>query len=235
MRLGLFIPCFVDSFYPSVAIATVHILEHLGLRPEYPEQQTCCGQPHFNAGHREQARELARHFCEVFRPFDAIVCPSGSCTAMVRHHYPQLVDSPVSHRVFELCEFLVNQVGVTDLGACFEGRAALHIGCHALRELRIENAVHTLMRSVQGLCVVPTPSDSFCCGFGGTFSVKFPEISTAMGQRKLGPIRQADVDFVISTDSSCSMHLGGLLDRQKIPRPKLVHVAEVLASGLEAT
>jgi len=233
VRLGLFVPCFVDSFYPSVGIATVRILEHLGFHPEYPEDQTCCGQPHFNAGKRDEARDLAQRFCDVFRPYDVIVCPSGSCTAVVRCHYPELVDSPVCARVFELCEFLVDRAGVTDLGATLEGRAALHIGCHALREIRVGRATSTLLASVKGLSVVETSSDSWCCGFGGTFSVKFPEVSAAMGRRKLEPILDANVDYLISTDSSCLMHLGGLLSRRGETRPKLLHVAEVLASGLE--
>lgn len=236
MRLGLFVPCFVDSFYPKVGVATVQLLEHLGFHPEYPTEQTCCGQPHFNAGKRDEARELAEQFCKVFEPYDVIVCPSGSCTAMVRCHYPDMVNkSDVPERVFELCEFLADRVGVTALGAKLEGRAALHIGCHARREIDVTRAVESLLERVEGLTVVETPSDAWCCGFGGTFSVKYPEISTAMGKRKLAPIIDADVDYLISTDSSCLMHLGGMLSREGKQRPKLLHVAEVLATALEAS
>ncbi len=236
MRIGLFVPCFVDSFYPQVGIATLRLLESLGFHPEYPEEQTCCGQPHFNTGKLDEARELAERFCEVFSPYDMIVCPSGSCTAMVRCHYPSLLDNPaVSKRVVELCEFLIDHVGVTHLTAELKGRAALHIGCHARREIHIAQAVESLLGLVSGLKLVRYPSETWCCGFGGTFSVKYPEISTAMGNRKLEPILVEDVDYLISTDSSCLMHLGGLLARQGKERPKLLHVAELLAAGLEAS
>lgn len=233
MRLGLFIPCFVDAFHPSVGIATVRILEHLGFRPEYPEDQTCCGQAHFNAGDRDEATRIAKHFCEVFAPYDVVVCPSGSCTAMVRCNYPELVDSKVSSRVFELCEFLVNRAGVTEFGATLHGKAALHVGCHARRSLKTGSAVRALLGSVKDLSVLELSSDAWCCGFGGTFSVKFPEISSAMGKRKLGPILDSGADYFISTESSCHLHLGGLLSRQGHDHPKLLHIAEVLASGLE--
>jgi len=176
---------------------------------------------------------MAEHFCRVFEPYDVVVCPSGSCTAMVRHSYPELVDSNVGTRVVELCEFLVDRAGVTKLGAKLQGRAALHIGCHARRSLNTTEAATVLMASVNNLAVVDVPSDTWCCGFGGTFSVKYPELSAAMGQRKLDTICDADIDWVISTDSSCIMHLGGLMSRQGITRPKLLHIAEVLASGLE--
>lgn len=237
VRVGLFIPCFVDSFYPQVAVATVRVLEHLGVSVDYPTDQTCCGQPHFNAGKRGEARELAARFCEVFADYDTIVCPSGSCTAMVRNHYASLLDKPskVPARVLELGEFLVDHLGTTDVGAKLEGRAALHVGCHALREIAVGDHTRALMRQVKGLELVPVDSDTWCCGFGGTFSVKFPELSTAMGKRKLAPILAEDVDYLISTDSSCLMHLGGLLSRDGKQKPKLMHIAEVLATALEAT
>lgn len=236
MRLGLFIPCFVDLSFPNVGIATVRLLEHLGFDLEFPPAQTCCGQPHFNAGHLQEARALALRFCEIFSPYDAIVSPSGSCVAMVRNHYPALVgEQDVCARTFELSEFLVRQRGFLDLGARLPGRAALHIGCHALRELRIDHDVRTLLSHVAGLELVDVSSQQWCCGFGGTFSVKFPEISTAMGDRKLQPILDADVDYLISTDSSCLLHLQGMLDRKKLSRPKPMHLAEVLATCVEAT
>ncbi len=231
MSVGLFIPCFVDLFHPEAGIATVRLLEHLGVHLNYPVAQTCCGQPQFNAGHRDEARTLAQRFCNEFRPFDEIVSPSGSCVSMVRTHYPSLLgDDPVCGRVFELCEYLTTRLHVGPIGARLQGRAALHIGCHARRELHVEQAVRSLLAHVQGLEIVELDSDEWCCGFGGTFSVKFPEISTAMGTRKLGPMLEADVDYLISTDSSCLMHLRGLLDRRKQSRPRPMHVAEVLAT-----
>ncbi len=228
-------PCFVDAFHPEVGIDTVRLLEHLGFQPEYPEAQTCCGQPHFNAGKRDEASELAARFCEVFDPYDVIVCPSGSCTAMVRCHYPDLLDDAVvPARVVELCEFLVDHAGATDFGATLHGRAAVHVGCHARREIDVTHAVDALLDHVDGLTRVDLESDAWCCGFGGTFSVKYPEISVAMGRRKLAPMMDHDVDYLVSTDPSCLMHLGGLLSRQGRSKPELLHVAQVLATGLEA-
>lgn len=233
MPVGLFIPCFVDLFYPQVGVATVRLLEHLGVEVDYPAEQTCCGQPHFNAGRRGEARELAKRFCEIFGDFERIVCPSGSCTAMVRQHYPELIGPhPVPSRVFELSEFLVAELGVQKLGATLPGRAALHVGCHARRQLGVTAAVSQLVEGIEGLTVVETISDEWCCGFGGTFSVKFPEVSTAMAERKLEPILEADVDYLLSTDSSCLMQLGGLLSRQGRSRPQPMHVVEALATCL---
>lgn len=222
-------------FYPEIAIATVRVLEHLGIGVDYPPEQTCCGQPHFNAGRRVEARALAARCCRVFEPYQTIVCPSGSCTAMVREHYPSLVgEHPVTGRVFELCEFLVDTVGVADVGARLPGRAVLHVGCHQLRELGAGPAAHTVASHVRELSLVPVPSADWCCGFGGTFSVKFPELSTAMARRKLAPILEAGVDYLVSTDASCLMQLGGLLSRAGIVRPRPLHIAEVLATCVEA-
>lgn len=235
VRIGLFIPCFIDAFYPEVGRDTLRLLQHLGQRVEYPTEQTCCGQPQFNAGHHDQARALAARFCRVFEPFDYVVSPSGSCTAMVRRHFPLLVgDQPVCQRTFELCEFLAGPLGRNTLGAKLEGRAAVHVGCHARRELHAAPAVFKLLEAVQGLQLVATESDSWCCGFGGTFSAKFPEISVAMAERKLEPILRANVDYLVSTDSSCLMQLSGVLSRRKLARPRPMHMAQVLATCLEA-
>jgi L-lactate dehydrogenase complex protein LldE len=234
VQVGLFVPCFVDLFYPEVAIATVRVLEHLGVHVDYPEDQTCCGQPQFNTGRRDDARALALRFCRVFDRFDTIATPSGSCASMVRHHYGALVgDHPVRARVFELSEVLARHLGATNLGAKLEGRAVLHVGCHAEHELHVGSDTRTLLDHVQGLSIVQVRSSAWCCGFGGTFSVKFPEISTAMGRRKLEPMLDQDVDFLISTDSSCLMHLAGMLSREGRTRPRPVHVAEVLATCVE--
>lgn len=235
MRLGLFVPCFVDAFRPSAARATVELLERLGLRVEFPAEQTCCGQPHFNAGRLEEARDLARRFCRIFGPYDAVVAPSGSCVAMVRRHYAGLVgEHPVAARTFELCEFLVERLGVVEVGARLRGRAALHIGCHQRRELRAAAPVERLVDAVRDLERVPVASDDWCCGFGGTFSVKFPEISAEMGRRKIEPIRAAGVDWLVSTDVSCLLHLEGLLARGAAAGPRTLHVAELLAARGEA-
>ncbi len=231
MHIGLFIPCFIDLFYPQVAIATLRVLQHLGMRVDFPAQQTCCGQAHFNTGRLDDARDLARRFCTIFSPYDCVVSPSGSCTAMIRNHYPTLIgNNQVCERTFELCEFIVQHLGITQLGAQLQGKAALHIGCHQMRELRAAEPVRTLMNHVQDLSVLDVESATWCCGFGGAFSVKFPELSTAMGKRKLSPILAANVDYLISTDASCLMHLNGLLSRNSTPYPRALHIAEVLAT-----
>ncbi len=234
MRVGLFVPCFVDALYPGVAVATLRLLERLGVTVDYPTEQTCCGQPHFNAGRRGEARKLASRFATLFADYDAVVSPSGSCTAMVRNHYPELIGAnPVCERTYELCQFLVDRLGVTELGARLPGRAALHIGCHQRRELGAGAAVTALIEKVADLTVVPIDSDPWCCGFGGTFAVKFPELSTAMAHRKLDPMLAEQVDYLISTDSSCLMHLSGVLSRDRRLRPRPLHIAEVLAGEVE--
>jgi len=231
VHVGLFVPCFIDTLDPGVAIATVRLLEHLGVEVDYPREQTCCGQPHFNAGMRAHAESLAKRFCRVFEPYETVVTPSGSCAAMVRNHFPDLVGhDPVCQRVFELCELLVKRLGLSQLGAELPGTAAVHVGCHTLRELGAGDAVHELLDNVAGLSLVEVESDSWCCGFGGTFSVKFPELSTTMAMRKLEPILERDVDYLISTDTSCLMQLGGFLAKRGLTRPRPIHVAEVLAT-----
>jgi L-lactate dehydrogenase complex protein LldE len=243
MKVALFIPCFMDQFYPEVGIATVRILEKLGHQVDYPMEQTCCGQPAFNMGHWEEARPVARRFLEIFDAVeaDAIVSPSGSCVAMVRTSYPQLfrdsaheIDRQMSGRVasrtFELSEFLVKKLGVTDLGASFKGRVTWHDGCHALRELRVKSEPRQLLGRVQGLELIEMTECETCCGFGGAFSVKFPAISTAMDEVKVASAEEAGADFISSGDSSCLMQIRGLLEKRK-SRIKAVHIAEILASS----
>lgn len=230
MRVALFIPCFVDQFYPQVGRATVALLERLGVEVSYDPRQTCCGQPAFNSGYWDEARRVAEHFVSVFRSHESIVAPSGSCVSMVRHHVARLIDDRegVCPRVYELCEFLVQRLHVTETGAALTGRAALHVPCHLMRELRGAEAVRTLMRGVRGLELIDLPSDEWCCGFGGTFSIKFPELSAAMGLRKLRDAAAAGVEYVISPESSCLMQLEGLMRRAGTSARPL-HVAEVLA------
>jgi len=231
VRVALFVPCFVDAFYPAVARATVEVLERLGLQVDYPSEQTCCGQPQFNAGRLDQARELALRFVHLFRGYEAVVSPSGSCVAMVRKHYPGLIgESPVPARTFELCEFLARRPGGTDLGARLSGRYVLHVGCHERRELGAAAAVEQAIAGVSGLARMPVESDDWCCGFGGTFAVKFPELSAEMGRRKLEPVLRANPDWLISTDASCLLHIEGLLRRWQRDRPRTLHVAQVLAA-----
>lgn len=234
MRVGLFIPCYVDQLFPAVGRATVRILERLGLTCDYDPRQTCCGQPAYNSGYGAEAARVAEHFVRVFERYDQIVAPGGSCVCMVRNHYRQVLgrDEPVTTRVHELCEFLTGQMGVEDLGAALPGRAALHVPCHMLRELDGDGPVRRLVGKVRGLDVVALPSDSWCCGFGGTFSVKFPELSAAMAGRKLRDVERQGVDYLISPDASCLMQLDGVARRQGLAIRSL-HVAEVLAGMVD--
>src|SRR5437867_2432743 len=227
MRVTLFIPCFVDQLFPSVGIAMVKVLRRLKVEVDYPSAQTCCGQPAFNTGYWDEARTLAQRHCEVFASADTIVCPSGSCTAMVRNFYPELGVTPPP--TFEFAEFLVKKLGVTDVGATFPARITYHDACHSLRELRLKDEPRQLLQNVRGLELVEMSEAETCCGFGGTFSVKFPMISYAMDEVKVTSIQQTGAQYVVSADSSCLMQIDGYLRRHKLPI-KTISLAEVLAS-----
>jgi L-lactate dehydrogenase complex protein LldE len=231
MRVALFIPCFIDQFFPNVGIAMVQVLQRLNVEVDYPRQQTCCGQPAFNLGYWDEARQLAGRYCEIFADAEAIVCPSGSCTAMVRNFYPELLgkSSHATTNTFEFAEFLVRKLGVTDVGAKFSAKITYHDGCHALRELRLKDEPRQLLRNVKGLDLVEMGEAETCCGFGGTFSVKFPMISYAMDEVKCASIEKTGAEYVVSADSSCLMQIDGYLRRQKLPI-KTISLAEVLAS-----
>lgn len=234
MRVGLFIPCYVDQCYPHVARATVRILDRLGVHCNYDPRQTCCGQPAYNAGQWPQAARVAEHWIRVFDKYDHIVAPGGSCVCMVRSHFRGLLgrEEPVTTRVHELCRFLTDHLGTDDLGASLPGRAALHVPCHMLRDLDGDGPVRRLLNNVDGLEIVDLPSDTWCCGFGGTFSVKFPELSAAMARRKLQQMQAEQLDYLLSPDASCLMQLAGLIRREGLPiRP--LHVAEVLAGMVD--
>jgi L-lactate dehydrogenase complex protein LldE len=227
MRVGLFIPCFVDQLFPKVGIAMVQVLGRLKINVDYPAAQTCCGQPAFNTGYWDEARQLAQRCREIFAGYDAVVCPSGSCTAMVRNFYPELgVEPPAT---FEFAEFLVKRLGVTDVGARFPAKVTYHDACHALRELRLKDEPRQLLRNVRGLELIEMNEAETCCGFGGTFSVKFPMISYAMDEVKCASIALTGAAYVVSSDSSCLMQIAGCLQKQKSP-VKTIHLAEVLAA-----
>lgn len=237
-RVSLFVTCLVDQLRPEVGLATVRVLERAGCEVEFDARQTCCAQPAFNSGFRPEARRVARHFVEVFEQAEAIVVPSGSCTAMV-HHLPELfADVPewraraerVAARTHELASFLVRELGVTDLGARFEGRVAWHDACHGLRELGIRAEPRELLRHVRGAELVEMKGAESCCGFGGTFSVQFPELSTAILDHKLAGLAEAKVDVVTSLDASCLMQIAGRLARTGA-RLRTLHLAEILASA----
>ncbi len=227
MRVALFIPCFIDQLYPRVGVAMVTVLRRLSVAVEFPDAQTCCGQPAFNTGYWDEARPLAQRFAEIFAGYDAVVSPSGSCTAMVRNFYPELGVTPPP--TFEFAEFLVKQLGITDVGARFPGKVTYHDSCHALRELRLKDEPRQLLRRVRDLELVEMDQAETCCGFGGTFAVKFPQISFAMDEVKCTSITKTNADYVVSSDSSCLMQIGGYL-QQHHPGVKTISLAEVLAS-----
>lgn len=236
-RVSLFITCLVDQFFPQVGISVVEVLERCGLRVDFPQGQTCCGQPAFNSGFPDEARRAARTWLAAFRESEAIVAPSGSCVAMVRHQFAELFhDSPaelaearrLAARTWEFSEFLVSVLGREDLGAVFEGAAGYHESCHLLRELGISREPRALLGKVAGLELKELDLARECCGFGGTFSVKFPELSAAMADDKLRSTQRAGVETLVACDMSCLMHLEGRARRLGLPI-RCVHLAELLA------
>ncbi len=248
-RVALFVTCMVDMIYPAVGMATAELLERLGIEVLFPTEQTCCGQPAFNAGYRDEARTLAERFLDIFEPLilsgqvDAIVAPSGSCTTMTSHFYPVLFEeqptSPQFKRAqalaevtFELTEFLVDVLGVTDVGSRFQGKVTYHACCHLLRELGIDAQPRRLLANIPDAEIVELNGAEECCGFGGLFSIKNAGISTAMGQRKTRNLAESDADVVAMCDVSCMTHINGLLDRQA-QRCHAVHIAEVLNSQVD--
>jgi L-lactate dehydrogenase complex protein LldE len=230
MRVALFIPCFIDQLYPEVGKAMVSVLRRVGVEPVFPAGQTCCGQPAFNTGYWEEARRLAKRYCDIFADAEAVVSPSGSCAAMVRNYYPLLLGATphAAAHTFEFAEFLTQRLGITDVGARFNAKVTYHDACHALRELRLKSEPRQLLARVQDLKLVEMDEPETCCGFGGTFAVKFPMISNAMDGVKVESIRRTGAQYVVSTDSSCLMQIDGYLKRHRIPVQTL-HLAEVLA------
>lgn len=242
MRASLFIPCYVDQFYPQIGVNVADLLERLGHEIDYPANQTCCGQPAFNAGFCGEAKSVAEHFLKTFHDAEHIVVPSGSCAAMVKVFYRELFENTphaqaahdLAERTWEFSDFLVKKLGVTDVGAKFDARVTFHDGCHGLRELGVKDSPRTLLKHVQGLELVEMDEAETCCGFGGTFAVKFPQISIAMAQVKSASAERTDANIIVSNDPSCLMHLGGYLEKQALENQttptRCMHLAEVLAS-----
>lgn len=231
MNIGLFIPCYIDQFYPEVGLATVKILKKLGVKFDYPIEQTCCGQPAFNTGYRKEAKALAEKFIEIFSKFDYIVSPSSSCVSMVKNFYPELLnkDENTTQKFFELTEFLVNVMHIDSTGAEFNHTVTYHDSCHALRELKLKMEPRILLKSVKNLKLIEMENSEDCCGFGGTFSVKFPEISADMAKYKVKHILNSGADFVTSTDQSCLMQIDGYAKKHGISI-KTIHIAQILAN-----
>lgn len=238
MNVQLFIPCFVDQLYPDTAFNMVRILEKVGCTVNYPESQTCCGQPAFNAGFWNESKAVCTKFLNDFKGSDFIVAPSASCVGFVRNYYGKLFENSSLHhevtdmgkRIFEFSEFLVKVLGVENLGASLEGKATYHDSCAGLRECKIKTEPRLLLSYVKGLELIELHDVETCCGFGGTFAVKFEAISIAMGEQKVENALATGAKYLISTDHSCLMHLNGYI-KHKGYDLKTMHVADVLASG----
>ncbi len=238
MTVQLFIPCFIDQLYPSVAFNTIKVLEKAGCTVKYNEQQTCCGQPAFNAGFWGESKDVCTKFVQDFDGADYIVSPSASCTGFVRNNYNQLFEnnafqSPakkVTNQIFELSEFLVKILKVTDIGASFDAKVTYHDSCAGLRECKIKQEPRDLLSKVAGLELVEMDNTDTCCGFGGSFAVKYDTISVAMADQKIDNAIATHAEYIVSTDMSCLMHLDGRINfnGQAI---KVVHLADVLANG----
>jgi L-lactate dehydrogenase complex protein LldE len=237
MKVTLFVPCFVDLMFPKVAICMVQILERLGHTVECPEEIACCGQPAYNSGYWDESRAVAVKVLERLRDSEVVVIASGSCGAMMHVFYPELfagtphaeAAKALAGKCYEFSDFLVTKLGVTELGARFPAKVTFHDGCHGLRELRAYDQPRRLLARVRDLQLVEM-KEKVCCGFGGTFAAKFPMISTAMGEVKRDLAEQTGAEYIVSNDSSCLMHIQGLLDRQG-SKLKTIHLAEVLAKS----
>jgi L-lactate dehydrogenase complex protein LldE len=236
-RVSLFVTCIVDQLFPKVGLAMADVLERLGYQVDFPEEQTCCGQPAFNTGYRDEARPVARQFLKVFRDSELIVVPSGSCTSMIVHHYEELFqDDPawlaearrLGPRVWEFSKFLLEVARVEDVGARLDKVVTYHDSCHSLRELGIKDGPRRLLAQVRGLTLREMDIAEECCGFGGTFSVKFPEVSGGMVRTKIDSIVRTGAQAVVANDASCLMQIRGALSRAQLPVETL-HLAEVLA------
>jgi L-lactate dehydrogenase complex protein LldE len=243
MRASLFITCYNDTLFPETGRAVVRLLERLGVDIDFLPAQTCCGQMHANTGFRAEAFSQARRFVQLYRDEECVVIPSSSCVAMIRDQYSGLFEelgdeelrkqfAALLPRVYELSEFLIDKLGAEDVGAYFPYRVVYHASCHGLRSLQVGDRPFRLLNKVRGLELVPLANLERCCGFGGTFSVKNAEVSTAMLDAKLTDVLATDAEYCTALDNSCLMHLGGALHRQK-KRLQTIHIAGILASTAE--
>lgn len=239
MTVDLFIPCFVDQIYPETAFNMVKVLEKAGCKVHYNKNQTCCGQPAFNNGYWEEARSIGNKFLKDFSSYDHyIVALSGSCTGYIRNYYQRLFHNSAEHNeskkvnmhLFEFTEFLVDVLKITDFGAVFSGRATYHDGCGSLRECGIKSAPRELLKKVEGLELLEMKDCETCCGFGGTFTVKYEPIATGMAYSKVKSALETKADYLISADLSCLIHLESYIKEQGL-NLKCLHIADVLASG----
>jgi L-lactate dehydrogenase complex protein LldE len=237
MEIDLFIPCFIDQLYPKTAFNVVALLESAGCEVRYNSNQTCCGQPAFNSGFWNESRGLALKFINDFQGNNPIVCPSASCTGFIRNYYEKLFDTSeeqeaVGHikgRIFELTDFLVNQIKVIDFGAVFNHTVTYHDACAALREYGIKEEPRQLLRHVKGLQLIEMGDTETCCGFGGTFAAKFKDISTAMTEQKVSNALATGAEYIVSTEASCLMNMESYILKNKLPI-KTIHLADILVS-----
>jgi L-lactate dehydrogenase complex protein LldE len=248
MRVALFVTCLGDALVPRTGQAVVTLLERLGVEVDFPTAQTCCGQPQFNTGYRRETEPLVRRLAAAFDGYEHVVTPSGSCAAMIRENYPRIgrraeaegrgraltqAADALASQVYELSEFLVDVLGVTDVGAHYPHTVTYHPSCHGLRLLRLGDRPRRLLEAVDGLTLRELPAAEECCGFGGTFAVKNAAVSAAMGADKVRHAVDSGAEVLCGGDSSCLLHLGGMLTRQRSPM-RTVHLAEILASTQEA-
>lgn len=245
MKLGLFIPCYINQLYPHVAVATFELLKKLGVEEiEYPLEQTCCGQPLANSGFVADARKIADKFVSIFSKYDYVVCPSGSCTSMVKNHYPHLLKLEHKIKIMELSEFIYDVLGIKELKGKYQKKIAFHQSCHGLRELRLASSSErvctafgktaALLRSIKGIELVELKRKDECCGFGGTFAVSEEALSIAMGDSRIEDHLQAGAEEITAIDMSCLMHLQGIVRREKIPLT-VRHIAEIFNESIDAS
>jgi len=237
-RVSLFVTCIVDQLFPDIGLAAVDVLERLGYEVDFPQEQVCCGQPAFNTGYRREAGEVATHCLRALRNAEYVVVPSGSCAAMITHHFGELFASDperlaetrrLAPRVWEFSKFLLEVAGVEDVGARYDGVVTFHDSCHGLRALQIKEGPRRLLACVKGLTLREMDAAEECCGFGGTFSVKFPAVSGAMARTKIASIQRTGAGAVVGVDASCLMQIGGALSRAGLAI-RTLHLAQVLAS-----
>jgi L-lactate dehydrogenase complex protein LldE len=239
MEVDLFIPCFIDQFYPETGFNMVKVLEKAGVKVHYNTNQTCCGQMAFNSGFWDEAKKLGEKFIEDFSSNRPIVGPSASCIGYIRNNYHELFYNTAYHNeckalqknIFEITDFLVNVVKVTDFGSVFEHKVTYHDSCAALREYKLKDEPRILLKNVKGLELVEMEETHTCCGFGGTFAVKFEPISTAMAEQKVHHALDTGAEYIVSTDSSCLMHQYGYIKKHNLPL-KVAHIVDVLAAGI---
>lgn len=240
MIVDLFVPCFIDQFYPDTAKNTIKLLKRAGVTVNYNPNQTCCGQPQFNSGYWDKAKILAKKFIKDFPHNNPIISPSASCTGYIKNHFPKLFTDTYSNEfkeyerlnknIFEITDFLINQLNFTDFGAIFPHKVTYHDACSALREYGIKKEPRKLLYNVKGLEIVEMENAEVCCGFGGTFVAKFTSISSAMTQEKIEGALATGTEYIVSTEASCLMNIESYIKKNNIPI-KTIHIVDVLASG----